>query len=54
MFSFDKSLGNYTGAEYKIECLEGAKPYHAKPYPIPKKHEDTLKIEVNRLIKMDA
>ena len=41
---FDGTLGNYTGSEYKVEILEGAKPYHAKPFPIP----DTLKTEVNR------
>ena len=49
---FDGTLGNYTGTEYKIELLEGAKPYHAKPFPIPKVHEETLKNEVNRLVKI--
>ena len=29
------ALGNYTGSEYKIELLEGAKLYHTKPFPIP-------------------
>ena len=41
---FDVILGIYTGSEYKIELLEGAKPYHAKPFP--------LKTEVNRLINI--
>ena len=45
---FDGTLGNYTGAEHKIELLEGAHPYHAKPFPIPKEHEETLKTEVYR------
>ena len=45
---FDGTLGNYTGTEYKIELLKGAQPYHAKPFPIPKIYEETLKIEVNR------
>ena len=49
---FDGTLGNYTGTEYKIELLEGVKPYHAKPFPIPKVHEETLKTEVNRLVKI--
>ena len=40
---FDGTLGNYTGSEYKIELLEGAKPHHAKLYPIPKVHKETLK-----------
>ena len=49
---FDGTLGNYTGSEYKIEFLEGSKPYHAKPFPIPKIHEETLKKEINRLINI--
>ena len=48
----DGTLGNYTGSEYKIELFEGEKLYHAKPFPIPKKHEETLKTEVNRLINI--
>ena len=32
-------LGNHTGIKYNIE-LEGAQPYHAKPIPIPKVHEE--------------
>ena len=49
---FDGTLGNYTGSEYKIELLEGVKLYHTKPFPIPKIHKNTLKIEVNRLINI--
>ena len=45
---FDGTLDNCIGSEYKIELLEGAKPYHAKPFPIPKIHKETLKTEVNR------
>ena len=41
------TLGNNTGIEYKIELLEGAQLYHAKPFPIPKVCEETLKTEVN-------
>ena len=39
---FVGTLGNYTGTKYKIELLEGAKLYHAKPFPMPKMHEETL------------
>ena len=39
---FDGTLDNYTGTQYKIELLEGAQPYHAKPFSIPKVHEQTL------------
>ena len=31
---FDSTLACYIGSESKIELLEGAKPYHVKPFPI--------------------
>ena len=49
---FDGTLGNYTGSKYKIELKENIAPYHAKPFPIPKIHEPTLKKEVERLVKI--
>ena len=49
---FDGTLGNYTGSEYKIELLEGVKPYHAKPFLIPKTCKATIKTEVNRNINI--
>ena len=48
----DGTLGWYTGSYYTIELKEDAKPYHAKSFPIPKIHEQTLTKEVNRLIKI--
>ena len=49
---FDGTLGDYTGSEYKIELQDNIKPYHAKPFPIPRVHEETLKKEVNRLVEI--
>ena len=49
---FDGTKGNYTGTEYEFELLLEAQPYHAKPFPIPKIHEETPKTEVNRLVKI--
>ena len=46
---FDGTLGKWNGEPYEIELQEGAKPYHARPYPIPKTYEQTLKMEVQRL-----
>ena len=46
------TLGKYTGSNYTIELKDDTKHYHAKPFPIPKIHELTLKKEVNRLIKI--
>ena len=28
----------------------GAEPYHARPFPVPRAYEATLKLEVNRLV----
>ena len=49
---FYDNLRNYTGTEYKIELLEGAPPYHTKPFPIPKVHEETLRRIGNRLVNI--
>ena len=48
---FDGTLGNYTGAEYKIELLEGAQLDHAME-PISKVYEETLETEINRLVNI--
>jgi hypothetical protein len=49
---FDGSLGKWNGTEVNIELKEGATPYHAKAYPIPKCHLKTLKMEVQRLVEL--
>ena len=49
---FDGSFGKYISSNYTIELKEDAKPYHEKPFPIPKIHKPTLKKEVDRLIKI--
>ena len=49
---FYGTLGNFTSTEYKIELLEGAQTYHAKPSPITKVYEATLNTEVNKLVNI--
>ena len=49
---FDGTLGHWTNDPYKVELKEGVTPYHARAYPIPKIHENTLKVEVDRLCKL--
>ena len=49
---FDGSLGTWTGEPYNIELKPDATPYHARAFPIPKVHEQTLKMEVNRLVEL--
>ena len=48
---FDGTLGKWNGPDYDIELKEGARPYHARPYSIPKAYEPTLRSEVERLCK---
>ena len=48
---FDGSLGHWRGEQYKIEVKKGAQPYHARSYPIPKAYEQTLRMEVDRLVR---
>ena len=49
---FDGKLGHWKDANYEIELKEGATPHHAKPYPIPRVHEQTLKKEIQRLVEI--
>jgi hypothetical protein len=35
-----------------IELKEDAKPYHGRPYPIPKIHKATLMKEIDHLIEI--
>ena len=48
---FDGTLGKWTGDPYTIETRKDFKPYHARAYPIPRIHEKTLKMEVERLVQ---
>ena len=49
---FDGTLGTWNNKPYNIKLKEGAKPYHSRPFPVPKIHERTLKVELDRLIKL--
>jgi hypothetical protein len=46
---FDGTLGFWNHEEYNIELQADAKHYHARAYPIPKVHEQTLCTEIERL-----
>jgi hypothetical protein len=47
---FDGTLGDWKLPPVSIELKEGTKPYHGRPYPIPKVHKTTLMKEIDRLI----
>ena len=49
---FDGTLGTWQGTEVDLQLKEGAVPYHAKAFPVPKVHMDSLKMEVERLCKL--
>ena len=49
---FDGTLGKWTQEPVDLELKEGASPYHARPYPIPKCHAETLRMEVERLVEI--
>ena len=46
---FDGSLGQWTHPDYHLELKPDVKPYHAKAFPVPRVHMETLKKEVERL-----
>jgi hypothetical protein len=39
----DGTLGDCDCNPLSLQLKEGAQPYHGRPFPIPKKHVDTLK-----------
>ncbi len=49
---FDGTLGDWDCKPVSLQLKEGAQPYHGRPLPIPKKHVDTLKKEIQRLCNL--
>ena len=47
---FDGQLGDWVGDPIEIPLKEGAKPYHARAFPIPHIHEQTFKKDLDRLV----
>jgi hypothetical protein len=47
---FDGTLGDWKLPPVSFELKEGAKPYHGRPYLIPKIHKATLMKEIDHLI----
>ena len=46
---FDGTLGKWHGEEHDIELKPDSKPCHSRAFPVPKVHEKTLRMEVDRL-----
>ena len=49
---FHRSLGKWEGEPYHIQLREGTTPYHGRPYTVPKAYEQTLKLELDRLVRI--
>ena len=49
---FDGTLGRWTHEDYHLELKEGVKPYHARAFPVPRIHYETLRKEVDRLVQV--
>jgi hypothetical protein len=49
---FYGTLGDWKLLPVSFESKEGAKPYHGRPYPIPKIHKATLMKEIYCLVSM--
>jgi hypothetical protein len=49
---FDGSLGLWKNELYHVELQPGAKPVYRPPFPIPKIHEQAVKVEIERLVQL--
>ena len=46
---FDGTLGDWNTEPVSFELKEGTKPYHGRPFPVPKSRKETTIKELNRL-----
>jgi hypothetical protein len=49
---FDGTLGDWNTTPVDFELQEDVKPFHARPFTVPKIHEETLRKEVDRLVAL--
>ena len=49
---FDGTLGKWNVEPFNLQLKPDVEPYHARPFPIPRYYEETLKKEVRRLEKI--
>jgi len=49
---FDGTLGKWTGSQVKLVLNKDAEPYHARAFPVPRVHLETLRMEVERLCEL--
>jgi hypothetical protein len=51
---FGGGLGMLNIKHVKLELIDGAKPYHARPFPVPQSLKTTTKKELKRLTNIDV
>jgi hypothetical protein len=51
---FGGGLGMLNIKPARLELIDGAKPYHARPFPVPQSLEATTKAEMKRLTDIDV
>jgi hypothetical protein len=51
---FGGGLGMLNIKPVKLDLIDGAKPYHARPFPVSKSLEATTKTEMKRLTDIDV
>ena len=49
---FDGTIGTWNMDRHKVNLKDDVKPYHGRPYQVPKAHERALRNEVDRLVKI--
>ena len=49
---FDGMLGDWDCEKVSLQLKEGAQPFHGRPFPIPKKHVKTTKMEIQILCNL--
>lgn len=50
---FDGTLGKWKGIQHRLELRDpNSKPFACRPYPVPVKNKETLKLEIQRLCKI--
>ena len=49
---FDGTLSDWNTEPVSFELKEGTKPFHGRPFPVPKSHNETTMKELNRLCEL--
>ena len=49
---FDGTLGDWNSEPVSFELKKGTKPYHGRPFPVPKSCKETTIKELNRLCEL--